>query len=476
MHFQRLYSTGSGPAGNQRQSKSGGQSSKRNQSLVIVAIAAAALAAAATWYTTNSDKQSHETPQECSGSQSQLNPLLVNAENLLEEHIKKAHNDEPPIIRICLTGGPSSGKTTSLAYLRDKLSGLGFQVFIVTEIATLLLLGGAKWYPGMDMDELLAFETALMKNQMAVEDSYIDIAKGSKKPTVILCDRGVLDCKAYMSDEVFEILMEKQGWNETKLREGRYDAVIHLITAAIGAESFYTRENNPARMESAEQAAELDLRLRDSYVGHPNFMIIDNSTHFEGKVERVYSYVGSIVGLPKNVAEKRKFLLKRDVNIEEFPPYLKYEIHQMTQSFLKEKDPEAQTRIRKRSQKGTHTYSMSTKRSSKDGKEETVSVRPISAKSYYELAEVLDPSLPPVTKRIKSFVSGEYYFELAKYQLSEDDTQNPVVLQVEAPHGRLQLPDFLKHLILKEVTPERETDDHYGSYRFSQMLNEQQEL
>lgn len=374
---------------------------------------------------------------------------------------------EAPIYRICLTGGPSSGKTSSMSYLRDKLSGLGFQVFVVTEMATLLLSGGASYRPDMDMDELLAFESALMKNQMAVEDSYIDIAKASKRPTVILCDRGVLDAKAYMSQEIFESLLDFHGWNETKLKEGRYDAVIHMITAAIGAEKFYTKENNPSRMETAEEAASLDHLLRQSYIGHPNYTIIDNSTNFEGKVERVYSYVGSIVGLPKSISTKKKYLLKRNIREEEFPPFLKYEIHEMTQGFLRENDQNAQTRIRKRSQKGTHTYSISTKRTSSDGKEETVSVRPISAKIYYELSDILDPTMPSIKKVIKSFVYGEYYFELATYMLHDDDSNNPVVLQVEAPKDDIELPHFLKSLIEKDVTPERETEDYYGSYYFS---------
>ena len=40
----------------------------------------------------------------------------------------------------------------------------------------------------------------------------------------------------------------------------RYEAVVHLVTAAIGAERFYTLENNKARMESrpAEEAIALD--------------------------------------------------------------------------------------------------------------------------------------------------------------------------------------------------------------------------
>lgn len=41
------------------------------------------------------------------------------------------------------------------------------------------------------------------------------------------------------------------------LRDQRYDAVVHLVTAADGAENFYTLANNEVRTESIEQAVEI---------------------------------------------------------------------------------------------------------------------------------------------------------------------------------------------------------------------------
>lgn len=47
------------------------------------------------------------------------------------------------------------------------------------------------------------------------------------------------------------------GMNEIDMRDS-YDAVFHMVTAAIGAEKYYTLDNNRARTESAEEAARLD--------------------------------------------------------------------------------------------------------------------------------------------------------------------------------------------------------------------------
>ena len=37
-----------------------------------------------------------------------------------------------------------------------------------------------------------------------------------------------------------------------KMRENRYDAVLHLVTAADGAEQFYSSESNPNRYDTIE--------------------------------------------------------------------------------------------------------------------------------------------------------------------------------------------------------------------------------
>ena len=48
--------------------------------------------------------------------------------------------------------------------------------------------------------------------------------------------------------------------SEVDLREARYDAVLHLVTAADGAELHYTTENNQTRTESPDQARDMDAR------------------------------------------------------------------------------------------------------------------------------------------------------------------------------------------------------------------------
>lgn len=60
-----------------------------------------------------------------------------------------------------------------------------------------------------------------------------------------------------------------------------------MVTAADGAESFYTLENNTARNESPAQARELEKKIQLSYTGAANMHIVDNSTNFSNKIRRV---------------------------------------------------------------------------------------------------------------------------------------------------------------------------------------------
>lgn len=55
-------------------------------------------------------------------------------------------------------------------------------------------------------------------------------------------------------------MLDNAGWDVDYLKKRRYDEVIFMVTAANGAEQFYTLANNIARHETAEQARELDKR------------------------------------------------------------------------------------------------------------------------------------------------------------------------------------------------------------------------
>lgn len=60
------------------------------------------------------------------------------------------------------------------------------------------------------------------------------------------------------SDEEWQELVSGIGLDSIQLRDARYDQVVHLMTAANGAESFYQTSNNSIRSEGIDLARKLD--------------------------------------------------------------------------------------------------------------------------------------------------------------------------------------------------------------------------
>jgi hypothetical protein len=176
----------------------------------------------------------------------------------------------------------------------------------------------------------LCFQSNLMDLQMALEDSFERVLRSRGKPSVLLCDRGLIDGSAYMATDEWEKLLLDKGLEAADIREGRYNAVMHLVTAAEGAERYYTLENNEVRTESPDQAREVDRRSRLAWVGHPKLFVFDNSTDFEGKLQRLVDTIANLVGLPSKLSKaSRKYLLRKSPRLEDFPQDLKYNIFEV---------------------------------------------------------------------------------------------------------------------------------------------------
>lgn len=254
------------------------------------------------------DTQSMTSRQSSQMSQTRHNKMQ---ESVLD-HPKVLAKASHPIIRICLTGGPCAGKTTAMQTLNTRLMERGFCVFIVPEAATMLMKGGAFIQTGkMTFSDQVKFQINIMKTQMALEDTFLEAALSANQKVVILCDRGVMDGMAYTDEHTWQALLDETGWSTIQLRDRRYEAVVHLVTAANGAAEFYTGENNEARYETIEEAIELDKKLINSWTGHPHLSIIDNrkASGFNEKINSCINSVYKVIGLPTDTTYHKKFLL-----------------------------------------------------------------------------------------------------------------------------------------------------------------------
>ena len=188
------------------------------------------------------------------------------------------------IRKIVITGGPCGGKSSALDRIKAVFSEKGYTVLIIAETATELISGGVTpWGCRTTLD----YQTGQMKRQRFKERMFEDAARTmDAEQILIVCDRGAMDNRAYMTAENFETLMQELGCTEQSLID-EYDAIFHLVTAAKGAEQFYTTANNAARIETVAEAAALDDRVLEAWARHPHRVVIDNSTDFCEKLDRL---------------------------------------------------------------------------------------------------------------------------------------------------------------------------------------------
>lgn len=108
-----------------------------------------------------------------------------------------------------------------------------------------------------------------MRFQLHLEQFYVNIAVEKPKDVIILTDRGVLDGPAFTSETNRDLIYQNEDLTKEKLMD-EYDMVIHMVTAANGAEEFYTLENNEARTETPDVARLIDDSLIKVWTGSPN--------------------------------------------------------------------------------------------------------------------------------------------------------------------------------------------------------------
>eukprot|EP00927_Polykrikos_kofoidii_P068464 TRINITY_DN63827_c0_g1_i1.p1 TRINITY_DN63827_c0_g1~~TRINITY_DN63827_c0_g1_i1.p1 ORF type:complete len:304 (+),score=38.40 TRINITY_DN63827_c0_g1_i1:110-1021(+) len=201
------------------------------------------------------------------------------------------------VVRIVLTGGPCAGKSSVLDHLRTKATKKGFDIISAPEVATLILNTGYLFPPSSDQVRL--FQTSIAKLQLAMERNLLMLAQATGRSTIVVFDRGILDGKVYLNTQEEWVRIRDQletsqgGPVDDDYCLSRYDGVIHLVTAADGAEKFYKSGHTfddagraVVRAEDKEQACQLDKKLQDVWSKHPKQIIIKNTPGgFEAKIQ-----------------------------------------------------------------------------------------------------------------------------------------------------------------------------------------------
>ena len=351
----------------------------------------------------------------------------------------------PEIKKIVLTGGPCAGKTTALVKIVEYFSGMGYKVFTIPEVPTLFSIGG--WnYLTPNRHLYYQGERAILETQLALEDQFMALAEVCTKPVLIVCDRGALDISAYIKPEEWEEITQMAGSDSESLRK-RYDAVLHLVSAADGAEQYYTTATNATRYEKADEeglrlARELDKKVINAWSGHSHLRVINNHDDFNAKLSRVIQEISNVLGLPLPVEKER--LYKVEV-IGEIPGAIE---SQITQTYLVA-EPGCEVRLRRR--EWSRGKVVNVHRSKKQISETQVieTERQVDNNLYEQMLQQADPYRSTIKKRRQSFIWKGQHFEIDTFLEPVSDL---VILQSKgvAEQESVKFPPFVK--VLEDVT------------------------
>ena len=191
----------------------------------------------------------------------------------------------------------------------------------------------------------------------------------------------------------------------------------------------------------------MDNKTLKAWVGHPHLRVIDNSTDFDGKIQRVLNEIFSMLGEPVPTEVERKFLIKKpNEDILKSVPLL--ERTNIVQTYLISNEEGAERRIRQRGTKENGYAFYYTEKQNQDRGKRIEREKKISERQYIELLSEADTTKHQILKSRYCFLHKNQYFELDTYPF---DNQN-AILEIELKNidDEIELPPFID--VIKEVT------------------------
>ena len=160
-------------------------------------------------------------------------------------------------------------------------------------------------------DQGVEFQKCVFFLQNSLEEIFRSIAQiNSMSNIFVMCERGLMDSVAYLSQDQWNVMLNDLGYHESDLRDNRYDMVIGLSTAAIGAEEHFCKASSLPKPQSIEQAREIEHKLRKAWSPHPKYNLINNDyKNFQSKVNRAYEIILNFQGFPIEADFSRRYLI-----------------------------------------------------------------------------------------------------------------------------------------------------------------------
>lgn len=344
------------------------------------------------------------------------------------------------VIKIAISGGPCSGKTSCIEHIKSRYEQKGIDVFICPESATQIINAG------VSRDDMHSFELEVANNQIKNEEELDNkISMSDSKKVLIIYDRGLTDCFAYVDHEMLfsnDLSINRiESWQ-------RYDACMFL-------EESNEYESNDIRIESEKQANIYADKLLKSWMGHPHLRYINSFDNFDKKLDVLFSEIDSIVD---DIEQEMKYLIEYP-NLDLLSKYMPVEA-EIEQVYLK--SDIGSHRIRKRSINGTDTFF------------ETIKIRItetlcteieniISVDEYNKLLSLAKTDRDPIIKKRYCFLYKGQYFEMDVFPFWNDKAL--LELEIRSDDQKIEIPPEIN--VIKDVS----NDSRYKNNSLAKLIH-----
>ena len=169
--------------------------------------------------------------------------------------------------------------------------------------------------------------------------------------------------------------------------------------------------------------------------------MINNHENFDTKINRVLQEISSVLEIPQQVIEERKYIVKV---LNEIPEAIESEIYQ---TYLTS-EPRSEVRLRRRTLNGISMNVRTTKKMLSTG-EQVQTERQIDNNLYESLMRQADPYRNTIHKIRKTFIWKGQFFELDTYLDANSGLQ---ILETKGivDHESVNIPPFLE--VMEDIT------------------------
>jgi CYTH domain-containing protein/predicted ATPase len=195
--------------------------------------------------------------------------------------------DHPPVAELVteqlpitvITGGPGSGKTGILDILQKEMADI---YHFIPEAATIIIRQVGVAFPNGNPFYVRQFQQQVYAIQQSFE-LLAGIHGKLKHRSALITDRGSMDNSAYLPGGIREY--QRVCHTKASFELARYARVIHL---GMPPRDVYEehKQKNPARTEIYEQACELHAKIATAWLGHPNYVLVDEQA-WDSKIQVV---------------------------------------------------------------------------------------------------------------------------------------------------------------------------------------------